>query len=196
MLERIEEIQGIGLLHDLKGSKYSLSKTTLIYSDNGRGKSTLASILRSVSNGDVQSIADRRTIDGTLDPKVTWHFGSGHKVKFENGKWSEQRPEIIVFDVDFIGKNVHSGGIVKTDQRKSLLEFALGSAAVAARKLEEDASTEAATATDIVNQLTKQLAGYHQGIILSDFEKMEPVKDADIQIEELQKRILAANNKT
>ncbi|MFZ6682002.1 AAA family ATPase [Undibacterium sp. Tian12W] len=196
MLERIEEIQGIGLLHDLNGKKYALSKTTLIYSDNGRGKSTLASVMRSLSSGDVRSIAERRTIDGALEPKVVWQFASGHKVKFETGTWSEQRPEIMVFDVDFIGRNVHSGGIVKTDQRKSLLEFALGSAAVAARKLEEDASIEAANAMEIVNQLTKQLAGYHQGIILSDFEKMETVKDADIQIEELQKRILAANNIT
>lgn len=196
VLERIEEIQGIGLLHNVNGKKFGLHKAALIYSDNGRGKSTLASLMRSASTGDSQLIADRRTIDGTLAPKVVCQFGSGHKVTFTDGKWSEHRAEILVFDVDFIEKNVHSGGAVSAGHRKNLLEFALGTAAVAARKQEEQTTIAASTATTLVNQLTGQLAGYHQGLSLPEFEKLTAVVDAATQIEALQKRIVETNSIT
>jgi len=194
VLERVEEIQGIGLLHNVNGKRLGLHKATLIYSDNGRGKSTLASIMRSASTGDGQLISDRRTIDGTLASKVVCQFASGHKVTYTNGAWSEHRPEILVFDVDFIEKNVHSGGAVSAGHRKNLLEFALGAAAVSARKLEEEASTAASAATALVTQLTGQLSGYHQGLSLPEFEKLTAVEDTDAQIEALQKRIVAANS--
>ena len=194
VLERIEEIQGIGLLHNVNGKPCNFQKATLIYSDNGRGKSTLASVMRSASTGDGQIILERRTIDGTLDPKVVWQFGSGHKVTYANGAWSEVRPELLIFDVDFIEKNVHSGGAVSTGHRKNLLEFALGAAAVSARKLEEQTTSAYAAANTLANQLTAQLAGYHQGLSLTDFEKLIAVQDADVQIEALQKRIVAAGN--
>lgn len=196
MLERIEEIKGIGLLHDLNGQRNKLQKATLIYADNGRGKSTLSTIMRSLSTGDGQLITERKTIDGTLSPKVVYQFGSGHKVKFENSVWTEQRPELLVFDLDFIEKNVHSGGAVSTIQRKSLLEFALGTAAVTARQLEVQATAESSTSNAIVTDLTKQLAGYHQGYSLTTFEQLPITPDADTQIAELKKRILAAGNVT
>jgi len=196
VLERIEEIQGIGLLHNVSGKKFGLHKATLVYSDNGRGKSTLASILRSASMGEGSSIAERRTIDGTLAPKVVFQFGSGHKVTYANNAWAEPRPEIFVFDVDFIEKNVHSGGAVNAGHRKNLLEFALGAAAVSARKLEVQTTVAASAATALVNQLTGQLAGYHQGLSLPEFEKLAAVIDADTQIGALQKRIVAANSIT
>lgn len=176
------------------GKPYTCQKATLIYADNGRGKSTLATVLRSLSNGDASLITHRKTLDGTLPPKVTLQFGSGHKVTFEAGAWSEQRPEVLVFDADFIERNVHSGGAVSTNHRKSLLEFALGESAVAARAAVDTATAEAKKAADEVQILTAQLSGYHTGISLLQFEKLSQVADADTQIDALQKQISAAGN--
>ena len=69
MLERIADIQGIGLLYQANGKPHTCQKATLIYADNGRGKSTLARILRSVSMGDASVIANCKTVDGTISPK-------------------------------------------------------------------------------------------------------------------------------
>ena len=138
MLERIAEIKGIGFLHDANGKSFTCEKATFIYSDNGRGKSTLASVLRSVSSNASALILHRKTIDGTSEPQVTLQFGSGHKVTFNGAVWSEQRPDVLVFDSDFIEQNVHSGGAVTTGQRKNLLDFALGDAAVNARDVVDD----------------------------------------------------------
>lgn len=194
MLERISEIQGIGLLHQANGKSHSCHKATLIYADNGRGKSTLATVLRSVSTDDTSLIMQRKTVDGTLPPKVTLQFNSGHKVLFDSGVWSEQRPEILVFDADFIERNVHSGGSVNTGHRKNLLEFALGEVAVAASAAVEKATSDAKAAADGVQSLTLKLSGYHVGMTLPQFEKLPLLVDADDQLVALQKRISAAGN--
>lgn len=194
MLERIADIQGVGLLHQTNGKPYTCQKATLIYADNGRGKSTLATIFRSASAGDASLISACKTVDGTLPPKVILQFGSGHKVMFENGVWSEQRSELLVFDADFIGRNVHSGGAVNTDHRKNLLEFALGEAAVAARAAVDKATTESKAATDKVQSVVGQLSGHHQGLSLAQFGQLPEVSDIDTKVADLQKRHSAASN--
>lgn len=194
MLERIERIQGIGLLHDVNGKPLKLWKAQLIYADNGRGKSTLASILRSAATGDPTLITERKTIDASLAPLVDLTFGSGHKVSFSNGVWSEKRQELLVFDADFVEKNVHSGGIVTPGQRKNLLQFALGSSAVKARATEEETTKLAATANSEVSQITAQLAGFHQGMLLPAFQKLSLDPSAATKIADLQKKIQIANN--
>ena len=194
MLERIAEIQGIGLFHQANGKPYTCQKATLIYADNGRGKSTMATIFRSAATGDAALIAACKTVDGTLPPKAVLQFGSGHKVTFENGTWSAKRPELLVFDADFIGRNVDSGGAVSTDHRKNLLEFALGEAAVAARETVDKATAESKAATDNVQRLMGQLSGHHQGLSIAQFEKLPQVSDIDTKVAELQKRLTAASN--
>ena len=194
MLKRISDIQGIGLLHQASCKSHSCEKATLIYADNGRGKSTLATVLRSVSTGDASLVIHRKTIDGTLPPKVNLQFDSGHKVWFDSGAWSEQRSEVLVFDADFIENNVHSGGSVNTAHRRNLLEFALGEAAVAARTDVEKATSEAKAATNQLESLSSKLSGHHVGLTLSQFEELIPILDADARLVALEKRIGAAGN--
>lgn len=194
MLERIEAIEGVGLLHAVNGKPFTCQKTTLIYADNARGKSTLATILRSLSTGDISLIMNRKTVDGTLPPKAVLQFASGHKVTFSGGVWSELRPELLVFDTDFIERNVYSGSTINTGHRKNLLEFSLGAPAVVARAAVDKATTDAKAAADTVQAVVGQLSGYHPGLPLANFEKLAKVPDADGQLAALQKRIVAAGN--
>ncbi|NPC59306.1 AAA family ATPase [Caenimonas soli] len=194
MLERIADIQGIGLFHQANGKPYSCQRATLIYADNGRGKSTLATILRSVATADPSLISASKTIDGTMPPKVVLQFGSGHKVTFDAGTWSEKRPELLVFDAEFIGRNVHSGGAVSTDHRKNLLEFALGEAAVSARTAVDSAALAAKAASDQVNSLVGQLSGHHTGMMLAQFEQLPAETEIDAKLVDWSKRAVAATN--
>jgi wobble nucleotide-excising tRNase len=194
MLERIEVIEGIGLLHAANGKPFTCLNTTLVYADNGRGKSTLATIFRSLSTGDVSLIANRSTVDGTLPAKVVLQFTGGHKVTFSGGAWSEQRPELLVFDTDFIERNVYSGSAISTGHRKNLLEFALGEPAVAARAAVDKATAVAKTAAESVQAIVGQLSGYHAGLPLVNFEKLAHLPDADARLAALQKRMAAAAN--
>lgn len=194
MIKRIESIKSVGLFNDANGKPFAFQKATLIYAENGRGKSTLASILRSLSSGDSAAIVKRKTIDAQVLPEIGLQFESGHKVTFKNGNWSEIRPEILVFDSEFVDQNVHSGGVVSTGHRKNLLEFALGDTAVAARKAVDDASTNSSEAAGRVRSIENKLSGYHQELLLSDFVKLTKPTDPDVQIAALQKRIVASTN--
>lgn len=194
MLERIAKVQGIGLLHQANGQRYSFRKGTLIYAENGRGKSTLASILRSVGTGNGDLISERVTVDGTLAPEAELRFDSGHRVSFEGGRWSESRPELLVFDADFIERNVHSGGAVNTNHRKSLLEFALGEGAVSARNRVDGATAKLKLAKAEVAAVQGQLSGYHDGVPLVTFTRFSPVDDPDNKIAALRKRLDASTS--
>lgn len=194
MLERIESIQGIGLLYQVNGKPHKLERATLVYADNGRGKSTLATVLRSVSINDPLLIEASKTVDGTSAPEVVLQFGSGHKVRFQSGVWSEAHAELLVFDADFIGRNVHSGGEVSTDHRRHLLEFALGETAVAARQKVEQATAASRKAAQSVQNAEQALQGFHGGVTLAQFERLPQVADADKQIADLQKSITAAKS--
>jgi len=194
VLERISEIQGVGLLHHANGKPFTCKSATLIYADNGRGKSTLATVLRSVATGNPLLINGCKTIDGTLPIEVSLQFGSGHQVSFQNGTWSEKRPELLVFDADFIGRNVHSGGAVSTDHRKNLLDFALGDPAVAARQAVDKATADSKDASEKVNKHIDQLSGHHVGMLIGQFEQLPQVNDIDAKVAGLQKRVVAAGN--
>ena len=194
MLKRIEHIKGTGLLHNANGKPYEFHKATLVYAENGRGKSTLSSVLRSCATGDVSLVINRKTLDGTEPQDVVLQLDNGHKVNFTNGAWSAIHPELVVFDSDFVEKNVYSGGQVSTEHRKNLLDFALGTSAVTARKRVDVATESVKTITTQVSAIEASLKGYHAGISLAEFEKLQPVADADQQISALQKRIAATAN--
>lgn len=163
MLERIHHVRGIGLLHDADGRALGLQKASFIYADNGRGKSTLASLFRSCSTNNPALILSRRTIDGNHDPEAILHFSNGQRSTFQNGSWDVERPQLLVFDSDFVEQNVYAGGQVTADQRKNLLQFALGENAVVAQQEYDQADNDAQITTNTVREQTNKLAGIHQG---------------------------------
>lgn len=194
MLKRIQGIKGIGLLHDANGGPHAFDRLTLIYAENGRGKSTLASVLRSCATGDASLIDKRKTLDGTYPSEVQFQFENGIQISFVNGAWVKPKPNMHVFDADFVEKNVYSGSEIRADHRQGLLEFALGSKAVMARKAESEATAKFKLVSDAVGVAEKALSGYHNGVQFAEFVKLQPISDADQQIEVLEKRVAAAKN--
>lgn len=194
MLERICRVKGIGLLHDADGRQHTFKKATLVYADNGVGKSTLASIFQSCASNNPDLILRRKTIDGNYQPEVLLQFSNGQQSAFANVSWSNSHPELLVFDADFVEQNVYAGGQVTTDQRKNLLQFALGTSAVNAQREYDQADNDALTASQLVRDLTNQLAGFHRGLLLQQFRELAEVADADNQIAALNERIVEAQN--
>lgn len=192
MLEKILEVKGIGLLHDASGSQHTLKKASFIYADNGSGKSTLASILHSCSIQEPSLILNRRTLNEQTLPKVKLLFSHGQLSTFQNSSWNNPHPEILVFDNDFVERNVYAGSQVTTDQRKNLLGFALGTNAVDAQNEYDQANTDATNASTQVRSLTTQLNTAHQGLTLAQFQGIEEVSDAEDQIHALNSSIAEA----
>ncbi len=112
MLKKILCIKNLGLFSNAERTSPDFDKATLIYAENGRGKSTLASILRSCAKDDTESIRNRQTLDSGNLPEIKLLFknGTSHKqAKFDGEKWSCSYPDIIVFDTEFVDNNVYPG---------------------------------------------------------------------------------------
>lgn len=181
-------------MHDADGRQHGLKKASLIYADNGVGKSTLASIIRSCASNNPDLIIRRRTIDGNNQSEVVLQFTNGQQSKFTNSSWDTPRQELLVFDSDFVEQNVYAGGQVTTDHRKNLLQFALGTTAVNAQYEYDQADNDALAATQTVRDITNQLAGFQRGTSIQQFRELAEVIDAEAQIERLNERIVEAQN--
>ena len=200
MLEKIIAIKNIGLFGGTENSNIEMKKHSVIYAGNGRGKSTLASLLRACSQADTESIIKRKTIDTSDDDvqsaKLLFSNDSPSppmtQVAFENETWSSQREQISVFDSDFVDKNVYSGFEISPQHREKLLNFAMGEEAVKLQQSLEDLEQQ----RDAKN---KEKAGYKKhieqnflGSKITDVLAIENVEDLEIYIQENEKALANA----
>jgi wobble nucleotide-excising tRNase len=133
MLKKIVKVQNVGRFISLSPQgNVSLEKLNLIYATNGKGKTSLSSIFKSLSSNDVSLIGLRKTFGVTAEPFI--HIlgekdgtpPSAIAYKFTSGAWSQNLPEIEVFDIHFVNENVYEGESVELEQRKRLHKIIIG----------------------------------------------------------------------
>lgn len=131
MLERIQLLRNVGQFDSVNaGAQLPLAKLTLIYAENGRGKTTLASILRSLGTGEAEPILERHRLGAVHPPHVVLTV-AGAPIQFQNGGWPAPMPEIAIFDDAFVAANVCSGVEIGPGHRQNLHELILGAQGVA-----------------------------------------------------------------
>lgn len=195
IISKILRLQNVGLLQDAtQTGAISLGKVTAVYADNGRGKSTLATVLRACQLGDAGRLNARKTIDGLSNPEVKLLLPNGSRVEFTSNAWTATLSEIAVFDSEFVEQNVYSGLEVRADQRQSLLEFALGDQTVQLKQQVDQLTQEIETQTRKRTSAEKTLTGFARPYTVTQFIALQPVPDAQKQIDALQTRLEAAKN--
>ena len=129
--ERFALLRNIGQFDSVNaGAQLPLTKLTLLYAENGRGKTTLAAILRSLKTGEPALINERQRLGAANPPHVVLTF-AGAPLVFQNGGWTAPLPRITVFDDAFVAANVCSGIAIETAHRQKLHELILGAQGVA-----------------------------------------------------------------
>jgi wobble nucleotide-excising tRNase len=114
------------------GATIPLARLTLIYSENGRGKTTLAAVLRSLATGDPLPIAERQRLAAQHPPHVVVECAGGPPpAVFQDNAWNRTLADLVIFDDVFIDENVHSGLAIDAHHRQNLHELILGRQAVA-----------------------------------------------------------------
>jgi wobble nucleotide-excising tRNase len=106
-----------------------LRRYNLIFAENGRGKTTICAILRSLSTNTPALVVGRRTLGSVEPPEVQVLLGNG-STTFRNGAWSAAFPDIAVFDGTYVSENVFAGDVVDTDNRRNLYRVIIGSPGV------------------------------------------------------------------
>ncbi|MBE3063402.1 MAG: AAA family ATPase [Spirochaetes bacterium] len=183
MLEKIVQIKNIGRFRDYAASgDVTLRKLTLVYADNGRGKTTLCAILRSLQSGQPEFIAERKTLGAADAASVHLRLNSAD-FQFTNGEWTATYPDILIFDPVFVNENVHSGDYVEHEHKKNLYRVIVGNEGVRlAREVEEldglirEANGDLRTKRDAVSRYL--LAGE----TLEGYLQRQPLADVDTQI--------------
>ena len=197
MLKKITKLQSIGLFKNGTPTPADFNRVTLLYAENGRGKSTLAMVLRACAHGDPTRVMSKKTLDVAAPTEAVLLFEFGGKsmpITFANGAWNHQVPQIAVFDAEFVEQNVYSGHEVRADQRQSLLEFALGDQAVKRQKQIGDLTKKIGEETSKRGEAERRVVAFSQQMPTTQFIALAAVPNAQQQIDALRKRINATKN--
>ncbi len=146
MIRKFISIENVGKFRACKPKgDVELRPITLVYAENGRGKTTLCDILRSLRTGDPDYVRGRTTLGPTVTPTVKIRLDNTNAT-FDGTTWSTTLPELRVFDSLFIHENVYAGERVEHEQKRNLYRVIVGEKGVAlATKVDElDAQVKAA----------------------------------------------------
>ena len=114
-LREVKYIQNIGRFENGQSvADATFGPCTLVFGENGWGKSTLADLLRSLTMNNPDIVIGRKTLAGGPEQKAVVRVGDQQAV-FENGAWSGISPRIAVYDSVFVNENVFSGDVVTND---------------------------------------------------------------------------------
>jgi wobble nucleotide-excising tRNase len=159
MLERLESINKVGLFEHYSHSPgRDLGEVTLIYGENGVGKSTLAAILDSLRERSAGEIIRRRSLPGDVAPTAAVRM-NGKVYTFDGRDWNDQLPydTLEVFFPGFVTRNVHAATGVDPDNRRNLCELVLGRKAVEKLKRLAQADSDGRAALTEMKAIEKEL---------------------------------------
>src|SRR6266545_2403970 len=90
MINRLRLVRNIGKFASVApGANIALTPLTFVYAENGRGKTTLAAILRSLATGDPIPITERRRLAAQNPPHVVLECSGGPPPEvFQNNAWN------------------------------------------------------------------------------------------------------------
>jgi len=177
-------------------------KWNVIFGDNGRGKSTITAIFRSVGENKSNHLLARQTLGQSNKPKVELLFdttaGTGTDVaKFDGSVWDKNPQSVLVFDQDFIDGNVLIGGRVDYAQKRGLYEVFVGrqTGSLVEQIAEED---------EVIRKLNPQIAeinarllGHKKSdITIKQFIDLKKIDTANDPIPGLEKQLEIIQNKT
>lgn len=107
MLKKFISIKNVGRFLNYSASQdVELKRYNLIFAENGRGKTTLSDILRSLQSGNPAHVLGRTTLGGTDLAEIRILLDDG-PANFMKGTWSATLPQLAIFDSTFVFENVY-----------------------------------------------------------------------------------------
>lgn len=130
-LKRVHEISNIGRFCNCKGiAGIEFAPSTIIFANNGNGKSTFTSILRSFQTGNNNILIGKKTLGSGDSKKIHIDFeddGKALPARFENKKWTcPPNERVFIFDTKFIAENVYDGEKIGDDHRANMHRVVIG----------------------------------------------------------------------
>lgn len=198
MIRRIRLIRNIGQFSSVdSGQDIDLDRLVLVYAENGRGKTTITAIFRSLTTGNPAPILERHRLGTQHPPHVVLDCDGCQPVVFQDDVWNNPLPNLTVFDDVFVDENIHSGLIVNAQNRQNLHELVLGVRGVSlSRRLQELVSQIEQHNRNLNDKSNAIPEAELQGMSVDEFCDLAPVSDIDSMIESATRELSAAQNQT
>ena len=169
---------------------------TLVFAENGRGKTTVGDILRSVQSGDGSYILGRRRLGATGAPEVIILTATG-QISFRGTTWSAALPDIAIFDSTFVHSNVFAGDYVDHDHRRNLYRVIVGEQGVTLSKAVDALDAQSRDAQkDLTSKKTALERHVPKGITFDTFLALPGEADIEQKIQAKEESLAAAKATT
>ena len=198
MINSFNLIQNIGCFDShTNGAHHPFDKLTLLYAENGRGKTTLAAIIRSLATGDPISINERKSLAAQHPPRAVLSCaGSPPDAIFENGLWNRNFENIVIFDDIFVDENVYSGLVVDSRHRQNLHELILGSQGVALNQQLQNFIEKIKRHTSKIKSYGDAIPARERGTLsVDEFCALPQIPNIDAEIKSVEQNIVANRQK-
>ncbi|MGE5303591.1 MAG: AAA family ATPase [Alphaproteobacteria bacterium] len=195
MINRLQLLRNVGQFDSVSGAAtVNLSRLTLVYAENGRGKTTLAAILRSLGTNDPAPIVERSRFGAAHLPHVVIDCAGGPPAAmFQNGAWNRSLGNIVVFDDRFVDENVYSGLVVDSEHRQRLHEFILGAQGIALNQRLQDLVADIEEHNRQLRVKGNAIPAAERGAFsLDDFCNLPARADIDVSIQAAERNLAAA----
>lgn len=195
MLTKIISINNVGKFAKYgAGGDVQLRRYNLFYAPNGRGKTTLCAILRSLQTGQAEFILGRRTLGSSGVPTAQIRCNDSSMATFDGQKWNNTFPNIAIFDSTFITDNVHVGDYIDLRQKRNLYRVIIGANGVhlasAVDKLDEDIRNQ--TSDISAKRAAVQQAMPRTVQTVEAFLDLQPVAEIESKIAKKEQELKAA----
>lgn len=194
MISKLIHIKHLGrFTNAITEGAVKLKKFTLVFGENGLGKSTLCDILRSLQTGEPEMLLGRATLGATSTPEIGLLVDNERRITFTCSQWTANLPDLAIFDAAFVARNVYSGDSVDLEHRRSLYGLVIGSEGVTyARRISDLDAASRSKSADIRTQEQSLSAQLLLGMSLDRFLSLQDVADVDAMIAAHEQRVAAA----
>ena len=190
MITELKHIRNIGRFEIIRrDSDLKFKKLALVFSENGQGKTTLCSIMRSLTTGDPTPIRERHRLSANTSSQAVLVV-DGNDAVFKGDTWKSSGPEILIFDEHFVDTNVYSGLSVTPGNRQHLHELVIGEEGVKLSRKAQALTRKIAELQKVVRTkeslISRSVLGQYS---IDDFCQLSLPDDLDEQLSGTQKRI-------
>lgn len=197
-LQGVRYVQNIGRFEKAQPvADATFGPCTLVFGENGWGKSTLADLLRSLTINNPNIVVGRKTLAGGPHQKAVLRFGDQQAV-FDDGAWSGIRPAIAVYNSVFVNENVFSGDVVTNEHLKKQYGMVVGEEGVHCVRRIVELDNENRENNSQLRVVETELDGIvravgPEGMTRKAFLTLEAVADVKAEIEAKEKEVQRAS---